>query len=88
MIPGSALKEDGGAGLRAGSGGPAGVAAGAGGAAQDASQRTIARQVDDFFYRQGGYRRIECQCGTVLKIPPDFAAPKAACPRCGAVHEL
>ncbi len=77
VLPGSALKEDGARAARPGES-PAG----------DASQRTIARQVDDFFYRQEGYRRIECGCGTILKIPPDFRAPRAGCPRCGAVHEL
>jgi heat shock protein HtpX len=75
VIPGSALKEDG---------------------AQpeapprekvSASQREIARQVDDLFYRQDGYSRIECPCGTVLKIPPDFKSGQARCPRCGTMHK-
>ena len=87
VIPGSALKDEGGTAARAASGGAVGEAAGAA-AGDSASRRTIARQVDDFFYRQGGYRQIECACGTVLKIPPDFKAPKVGCPRCGAVHTL
>ncbi len=53
-----------------------------------ASQREIARQVDDLFYQKDGYQRIECSCGTVLKIPPDFEADQARCPRCGTVHPL
>ncbi|MFT7699464.1 MAG: heat shock protein HtpX [Candidatus Krumholzibacteriia bacterium] len=53
-----------------------------------ASQRTQARQVDDFFYKQDGYQRIPCDCGTVLKIPPDFASPGAKCPRCQKVHKV
>jgi heat shock protein HtpX len=51
-----------------------------------ASQREIARQVDDLFYRKDGYQRIECSCGTVLKIPPDFKSTEAKCPRCGTRH--
>ena len=35
-----------------------------------------------------GWRRLECPCGTVLKLPPDFAAPRARCPRCGRIHAL
>ncbi len=50
--------------------------------------RERARQVDDFLYREQGWRRVECECGTVLKLPPDFAAPRAKCPRCGRVHSL
>jgi heat shock protein HtpX len=76
VIPGSALKED---------GGPAPAPARE---RVSASQRENARQVDDFFYRRDGYRRIECSCGTVLKIPPDFKSPAAKCPRCGTVHKI
>jgi heat shock protein HtpX len=74
VIPGSALKED-----EAGPEAPRRERV-------SASQREIARQVDDLFYRQDGYHRIECPCGTVLKIPPDFKGGKARCPRCGTEH--
>jgi heat shock protein HtpX len=82
VIPGSALKED------SVSGGREAAAAGRDRESGSASQKTIARQVDDFFYRSAGYRRIECDCGTTLKIPSDFQAKKAECPRCGAEHSL
>jgi len=75
VIPGSALKEE--------TGGPAPAREHV-----SASQREIARQVDDLFYRKDGYRRIECSCGTVLKIPPDFGSDTARCPRCGTTHQL
>lgn len=55
---------------------------------QAPSARENARQVDDFFYRKGGYRTVACACGTTLRIPPDFATPAAKCPRCGALHDL
>jgi len=81
VVPGSALKDDPGGGLRGPSGeGPA--------MRDDPLQRERARQVDDFFYREDGWRRIPCPCGTVLKLPPDFAAPRAKCPRCGRVHAI
>ncbi|MEN8008410.1 MAG: M48 family metalloprotease [Candidatus Krumholzibacteriota bacterium] len=75
VIPGSALKED--------STEPAPTRE-----RVSASQRENARQVDDFFYRQDGYHRIECPCGTVLKIPPDFEGNEAKCPRCGTRHKV
>lgn len=57
-------------------------------AAPAPSTRENARRVDDFFYRQDGYRRVDCACGTTLRIPPDFATPAAKCPHCGALHSL
>ena len=67
---------------------PRGPESGGPGGPDSASRRTLARQVDDFFYRQGGYRQIPCECGAVLKIPPDFQSRQAACPRCGRVHTV
>ena len=80
VIPRSALKAE-----------PAGAAAAAARPAAPpppaASTRENARKVDDFFYRQDGYRRIDCPCGATLRIPPDFATPLAKCPRCGTLHQ-
>ena len=50
--------------------------------------RLRAREVDDFFYKQQGYARIECPCGTVLKVPPGLTATSVQCPRCGRSHEV
>ena len=81
VVPGSALQEDEDAGVRGPSGeGPL--------LRDDPLRRERARQVDDFMYREEGWRRVECGCGTVLKLPPDFAAPRAKCPRCGTVHPV
>lgn len=55
---------------------------------QAPSARENARQVDDFFYRKGGYRNLPCGCGATLRVPPDFAAAGVKCPRCGTLHEL
>ena len=75
-LPGSALKEEGGA---AAPPKPEKVSA---------SQREIARQVDDLFYKRDGYKAIDCACGTTLKIPPDFKSHAAKCPRCGTLHKI
>ena len=55
---------------------------------ESASQREQARQVDAFFYKEKGYNRIECDCGTVLKIPPKFGSSEAKCPKCKTVHKV
>jgi heat shock protein HtpX len=80
VLPGSALQDDGAAAQRAMAAGRA--------TSTSASQREIARQIDDFFYRSAGYRRIECECGAVLKLPQSFAGPRAVCPRCGKAHAV
>ena len=86
VIPKSALS---GAGAREGSqraavsNDEAGAAAGV-----RNDNRGRARRVDDFFYKKDGYGRIECECGSVLKVPPGFQLPKVRCPRCGVEHAL
>jgi len=77
VIPGSALKE-----------GDAEAAPPRRTEKISASQREIARQVDDLFYKKDGYKVINCSCGTTLKIPPDFKSDAAKCPRCGTIHQL
>jgi heat shock protein HtpX len=43
-----------------------------------------ARQASDALFSAAGYRRVECRCGAVLKVPPALAGKLRACPRCGA----
>jgi heat shock protein HtpX len=50
--------------------------------------RQRAREVDDFFYKQQGYTRIECPCGAVIKVPPGLTATSVQCPGCGRRHEV
>jgi len=91
VLPKSALKESAtdGIGLRPGSAARKASAEGAGYAAGPFGQeRHQARAVDDFFYKKEGYGRVECPCGTVLKIPPKFQSKQIKCPRCGQVHDV
>ena len=64
----------------------AAVAAAAPEAPESARQR--ARAVDDWFYDKDGWRRVECGCGAVLKIPPALASSRIKCPRCGTEHAV
>ena len=45
-----------------------------------------AREVNDFFWRLGGFLFLACPCGVVLKRPPDLKQPVIACPHCGRSH--
>ncbi|HUT29452.1 MAG TPA: M48 family metallopeptidase [Sedimentisphaerales bacterium] len=40
------------------------------------------RQVGDIMRRVNQFVFLTCACGLKLKIPPNFKAPKVACPRC------
>lgn len=86
VIPSSAMD---GIGAMPGSAARAASPEGAGFAAGEfGTDRNKARQVDDFFYKKKGYDRVECPCGTVLKIPPNFQGRQVKCPRCQRVHSL
>ncbi|MFO7652598.1 MAG: M48 family metallopeptidase [Candidatus Krumholzibacteriia bacterium] len=75
-------------GAAGGSGGGDTPAVPADGAEQRDAVRHRAREVDDFFYREQGYRRLQCPCDAVLKVPPGFTASRVRCPRCGREHAI
>jgi len=62
-------------------------AAGATPGGAGAPSRRRARAVDDWFYAREGWRRIDCPCGAVLKVPPGLADSSIQCPRCGTRHD-
>ncbi|MEZ4386449.1 MAG: M48 family metalloprotease [Candidatus Krumholzibacteriia bacterium] len=57
-------------------------------AAPAAPARARARSVDDFFYGQDGWGRLTCQCGAVLKVPPQLHGVRLRCPRCRTEHQV
>jgi len=46
------------------------------------------RQVGDIMRRVNQFIFLTCACGLKLKIPPNFKAPKVACPRCKRTLEI
>jgi heat shock protein HtpX len=46
------------------------------------------REVGDALWQQNGYKIIDCDCGTRLKIPPKFQYKMAGCPHCHKNHEI
>jgi heat shock protein HtpX len=46
------------------------------------------REVSDLMWRMNEYETITCDCGTKLKIPPDFRRSNIRCPHCGRIHNV
>jgi heat shock protein HtpX len=47
-----------------------------------------ARETTELIWRLHNYSSIPCDCGTTLRIPPDFKASSVRCPHCGKVHPV
>ena len=47
-----------------------------------------ARETSDLMWRLSNYKTIPCECGTTLRIPPNFRAPTVRCPHCGQIHQV
>lgn len=46
------------------------------------------REVSDLMWRMNRYDTINCECGTKLKIPPDFKRSNVRCPHCGRINNV
>ena len=46
------------------------------------------REVQDAVWKANKFQIINCDCGTVLKVPPKFKSPEIKCPHCGRIHEV
>mgnify|MGYP001143080287 FL=1 len=47
-----------------------------------------ARETSDLMWRLSNYRTISCECGSTLRVPPNFKAPAVRCPHCGRVNSI
>jgi heat shock protein HtpX len=47
-----------------------------------------ARETSDLMWRLSKYKTIECDCGTTLRVPPNFREPVIRCPHCGRPHQV
>jgi len=47
-----------------------------------------ARETSDLMWRLSNYKTILCECGTTLRIPPNFRALAVRCPHCGRVNPI
>jgi heat shock protein HtpX len=87
-VQGAGWREQGPAAGTAATGVAARAAAAAAAAPAAPDSRRRARAVDDFLYAKDGWRRIPCECGAVLKVPPALRAAQVKCPRCGRQHAV
>jgi heat shock protein HtpX len=46
------------------------------------------REVSDLMWRMNEYETITCDCGTKLKIPPNFKRSNVRCPHCGRINSV
>ena len=46
------------------------------------------REVSDLLLRVNNYRTITCDCGTKLKVPPNYKKADVRCPHCGRINPL
>jgi heat shock protein HtpX len=47
-----------------------------------------ARETSDVLWPLSNYNTITCDCGTKLRVPPQFKEPQIKCPHCGRTHQV
>jgi len=47
-----------------------------------------ARETSDAIWKLSNYKTIACDCGTRLRVPPNFKEPGIQCPHCGKTHQV
>ena len=47
-----------------------------------------ARETSDVMWRLNNYNTITCECGTRLRVPPNFRQSQITCPHCGRTHPV
>ncbi len=46
------------------------------------------REVGDLLWQKSGYKIIDCECGTRLKVPSNIGKATVKCPHCGRTHNI
>ena len=46
------------------------------------------REVGDLLWQKSGYKIIDCECGTRLKVPSNIGRATVKCPHCGRTHQI
>jgi heat shock protein HtpX len=58
------------------------------GEAGELNETQRARETSDVMWRLSNYNTITCDCGTKLRVPPNFKEPQITCPHCGRTHHI
>jgi heat shock protein HtpX len=56
--------------------------------AREQTEKDKTRDVMDLMRAVNGFAFLLCACGLKIKVPPEFAEPQIACPRCGRTNEI
>ncbi|MBI4180614.1 MAG: M48 family metallopeptidase [Chloroflexi bacterium] len=55
---------------------------------EEADKIGRARETSDVMWRLSNYKTINCDCGTRLRVPPNFKGSTITCPHCGRIHQI
>lgn len=80
IVPAAAVVSAGAVGLRGPSTEPAGE--------ESAEKVARTREVTGVMQKLNNYRMVNCDCGAILKVPPEYKSNTVQCPRCGRIHKL
>jgi heat shock protein HtpX len=47
-----------------------------------------ARETSNLLWQMNNYKAINCDCGTKLRLPPNFKEPQIRCPHCGKINPV
>ncbi len=47
-----------------------------------------ARDTSDLMWKMSRYGQVDCQCGTKIRVPPNYRAGTIRCPHCGTVNPV
>ncbi|MFU8796271.1 MAG: M48 family metallopeptidase [Dehalococcoidia bacterium] len=64
------------------------AAPGAGAGAAEPDEVHRARETSDVMWKKSDYKTVTCDCGTKLRVPPNFPQTRIQCPHCGKTHQL
>jgi heat shock protein HtpX len=51
-------------------------------------QKARTREVTGVMEKLHNYRVVDCPCGAILKVPPEYKSSQVQCPRCGRTHRV
>jgi heat shock protein HtpX len=46
------------------------------------------RETSDLMWKMSNYGLVNCQCGTKIRVPPNFRGQSIRCPHCGTVNSM
>lgn len=52
------------------------------------SQKERVRETSNLLWKLSDHKLINCQCGTKLRVPPDYKGAEIRCPHCGTIHQV